>query len=189
MVTLMRLRQLPCALVLGLLASLAAHVAAYGGAHVEGGAYHALLEDLALCGGAIGLFGAMFGAFGGAGGCLQGSVLAARLAVWLPSARLIALTGLSWFVLIESVEPAHAAVSLLAIAALMLLASIALRVAAHTVLRAIAEFVFAVVRAPFARLTLPPLPVRDDAPPVARTLCAAPRHITRPPPARSLLPA
>ena len=44
----MALRKVPGSLALGLLASLGAHAALYGGEHAIGGAYHALLVQIAL---------------------------------------------------------------------------------------------------------------------------------------------
>ena len=55
------LRKVPGCLALGLSASLAAHAALYGGEHAIGGAYHALLVQIALAAalGFIALVGAL----------------------------------------------------------------------------------------------------------------------------------
>ena len=107
MVTTVKPRQLPGLAILGLLASLIAHAASYGGNHELGGAYHATLELLALVG--AGAFAASIGAFAwlGARRYAEGSILAAALRPLVPSPGALAVSAGLWFGLIESLEPEH----------------------------------------------------------------------------------
>lgn len=184
----MTLRQMPGALLLGLLASLAAHALAFGQGHTEGGAYHGFLMNLALCGAGTGLCAAMLAAFGRAPTCAQGSILACRLAAFVPGVRVVAASGLAWFAAIESFEPAHAGVSLLVVAAGMLLAALALRHLALFVLRLLAQLALSTARPGFA-MRAPFVLRRAVAPAFVPARIFAPHHVTRPPPALSLLPA
>ena len=61
----MTLRQLPVALILGLLASLAAHAAGFGNDHLEAGAYNEVLRTLAVTGAVGALFAAVWAALRG----------------------------------------------------------------------------------------------------------------------------
>ena len=85
--TAVALRKVPGALAVGLLASLAAHTALFGGSHAMGGAYHELFLQAALTivVGACLLFASL--AWSGAKSTADGSVLAARLCSRFPSAR------------------------------------------------------------------------------------------------------
>lgn len=176
----MSLRHLPGALILGLLASLAAHTAAFGSGHTEGGAYHALVTTLALAGAGGALLAALTAAFGTGGTCAQGSVLAARLSTWIPNAPLVAVSGTAWFALIESTEPSHAAASILAIAAGMLVAALALRTGAIFVARIISECALAIAKAVSEQLNI--FIVRRYLAPAVVTPHLARRIVTRPPP-------
>jgi hypothetical protein len=186
--TLMSLRQLPGALILGLLASLIAHAAGFGGSHTEAGAYHELLSTLALAGAGGALIAAIAAAFGNAGACAQGSVLASRLCIWIPRVRAVVLAGGAWFALIESLEPAHGPASLAIVALAMVVAAFALRGLAVVTARALAHCVLAVARTAVATRSV--FSARRYCAPAIVTPHLARRIVTRPPPrTTSLLPA
>lgn len=107
----MRARKVPGALALGLLASLIAHTAAYGGSHDIGGAYHGFLVSAA----AIAVIGSLLLAaslaWAGAGRTLEGSVLASRLRLGLPTLPYVAGSAVLWFTLGERIEASHAPAS------------------------------------------------------------------------------
>ncbi len=183
----MSLRQLPGALILGLLASLAAHAAGFGGSHMEAGAYHELLSTVAFAGAGGTLIVAIAAAFGTGGKCAQGTVLAARLCAWIPRARAVAVAGGVWFAFIESLEPAHGPASFIIIALAMLVAALALRGLAVLTARALANCVIAIARIATARRTI--FLVRRYSSPAIVTPHLARRIVTRPPPRIDLLSA
>ncbi|MBV8639423.1 MAG: hypothetical protein JO322_15185 [Candidatus Eremiobacteraeota bacterium] len=183
----MSLRQLPGALILGLLASLTAHAAGFGGSHTEAGAYHELLSILAFAGAGGALVAAVAAAFGSCGNCVQGSVLAARMCTWIPRARAVAFAGGVWFAVIESLEPAHGPASFAIIGLAMLVAALALRGLAVLTARALATCALAVARVATARRAL--FVVRRYESPAVVTPHVARRIVTRPPPRLDLLPA
>ena len=183
----MTLRQLPGALILGLLASLVAHAAGFGGSHTEAGAYHELLSTLAFAGSGAALVAAICAAFGNIGTCAQGTILATRLCTWIPSAGAVALAGGLWFAFIESLEPAHGPASFIIIALAMLVAALALRGLAVLSARVLATCVIAI-----ARIATAPRIVffaRRYSAPAIVTPHVARRIVTRPPPRAVLLPA
>ena len=138
-------RRLLGAAVLGLLSSLIAHEAMFGGSHAMGGAFsQALLESAAV-------FGAGFLAVLALASLLLsketavGSVLARRTAQWLPHFPGLVLSAALWFTIGERLEPEHAGpggfviVAALAVSALLVLA------VARGFVRALADAVLAVV--------------------------------------------
>ncbi len=176
----MSLRQLPGALILGLLASLVAHAAGFGEGHMEAGAYHESLAIFAFAGAGGALVAAIVAAFGSCGNCAQGSVLAARLCSWIPRARAVAAAGGVWFAFIESLEPAHGPASFLIISLVMLTAAILLRRLAVLTARALACCAIAISRLATAPRTV--FVVRRYASPAIVTPHLARRIVTRPPP-------
>lgn len=108
----MKVREFPGALALGLLASLGAHAALYGGGHEMGGAYHEaiLTAALAAAGGFVVAFGAL--AWTGARHSADGSVLAARLLRRLPGLAPVIVATALCYAAGERLEPQHAAASL-----------------------------------------------------------------------------
>lgn len=102
----MKLRELPGALILGLLASLLAHTASYGDGHIAGGQYHDALASLALAGG-VG-FAASLALFGwlNARRMAEGSIVAARLRRHLPSPAAVCAIATVCFAGIEALETA-----------------------------------------------------------------------------------
>ena len=188
MVTTVKPRQLPGLAILGLLASLIAHAASYGGNHELGGAYHATLELLALVG--AGAFAASIGAFAwlGARRYAEGSILAAALRPLVPSPGALAVSAGLWFGLIESLEPEHPwHASLLVVAVCLILASLLVAFAARALVRAVAAIVLAIARQPFVRR-----PVcyrrRFAHRSSARRAAFVYRRFARPPPGPMLLP-
>ncbi|MGA8535756.1 MAG: hypothetical protein WB615_16740, partial [Candidatus Tumulicola sp.] len=109
----MTVRGIPGALALGLLASLLAHAALYGGHHAMGGAYHDALSELAGAGGAG--FAVLLAALAWTGSrvAADGSILAARLGSRLPAIGPVAAAAGLWFALAERIEPRHGDAGLL----------------------------------------------------------------------------
>jgi hypothetical protein len=175
------LRKVPGAVVLGLLASLAAHAVVFGSEHAVGGSYHTLLVQAAV-GGAVALI-AFFGAlaWSGSGLAADGSVLAARLRERLPGFGPIFTAAMAWFAAAEAVEPHHAGVMPVAIvAALAIAAALASRLAG-AVADALAQAAIALSRSPFA----PRAPVyrrRARTQPLYRRAGSTRRRFARPPP-------
>lgn len=188
MVTNVRPRQLPGLAILGLLASLIAHSASYGGNHEIGGAYHTTLELLAF--GGAGAFAASLVALAwlGARRHADGSILAAALRPLLPSGTALAVSASLWFGLIESLEPEHLwRASLLVVALCLVVASLLVAFLARALVRAVAAMVVAIARAPFVRR-----PVcyrrRFTHRSSARRAVFVYRRVVRPPPGLMLLP-
>jgi hypothetical protein len=148
--TRMTLRQLPGALILGLLASLIAHAVAFSDGHAQGGAYHNALTALAAFGGVGFLLVAGYAAVATAGPYAQGSVIAARLSSLLPGNAAIGLSALGWFAATESLESAHTVAPLLLVAVLLALTTFAMGILAHVALRAIAALAIAIRDEAFA---------------------------------------
>ncbi len=183
----MSLRQLPGALILGLLASLAAHAAGFGEGHTEAGAYHNVLSILAFAGAGGALVAAVCAAFGNLGTCAQGTILAARLCTWIPGSGAVALAGGVWFSFIESLEPAHGPASFFIIALAMLLAALTLRGLAVLTARLLATCAIAIARIATAPRVV--FFIRCYAAPAIVTPHLARRIVTRPPPRSALLSA
>lgn len=178
----MRARELPGAAALGLLASLLGHAAGYPGGHAMGGAYHeALLATASLAGsGAFVILLSM--AWAGAGRTLDGSVLAARLRVLLPSWRLLTLAATLWLALGENIEPHHDPASPLLLFAALALASWVVRLAAQVALRFLAGIVIAIRGEAFAPRARSLYRLLLEAAPIPRGLLCARRRYARPPP-------
>jgi hypothetical protein len=176
-----KLRELPGALILGLLASLLAHTIAFGDEHVAGGSFHQALCSLALAGG-VG-FGILLGllAWLNAGRLTQGSILASRLTPLIPRAATVVAFAASSFFAIEALESPHAAVALGVIVLALVAASLALSLVAHIVVRGIAQAAVAVADPPYA--TRLPIYIRRVATrPRLRGIRFAYRRFARPPP-------
>ena len=139
------------ALCLGLPAAMAAHFLTFGGAHTLGGAAHLLFMNamvvavcasiLALCAGTVYL----------AAGAREGSILAARLERFLPSAVALALSASGWFAVIEHGEAAHATPIGLAALAILCIA-VLLRLSLGWGLRLLAAAALRLFTMPFAAL-------------------------------------
>jgi hypothetical protein len=146
-----KLQELPGALILGLLASLLAHMVSYGGAHATGGVHHEALVSLAFAG-AVG-FGLLLGLIGwfNARGLAEGSVLASHLRPLLPApATLFAFATFSFFA-IEAVEGQHAQLPVALVLAALLAATLAIWKLALVLVRAIAHVVFELASEPFVK--------------------------------------
>ncbi len=152
MVTIVRLRQFPAVAILGLLASLLAHAAIYGGDHVAGGAYHSSLMVLALVG--VGGFVVAIAvlAWFGARRRADGSILASALRPFVPPVAALVASSSVWFATIESLESEHSwNASLVTVALFLIAAGLLINMASRALVRAIAEIAVAIVRTPFAR--------------------------------------
>lgn len=186
--TLVTLRKVPGALALGLLASLVAHGALYGGEHAMGGSYHAWLLQAALAGGIAMLSGFVLLAWSGARTTLSGSVLAARLSERLPGTVPLFGATACWYVLAEIAEPHHAGVSLLSSALALTIAAWLVRGFCRWIVALLAGAVIAIFGATFLTKTTrsytfprPPVPRRRSVhkrrrfarPPPIEILCSA----------------
>jgi hypothetical protein len=166
---------------LGLIASLLAHAAGYGGGHAMGGSYHELLlvlSALALFAGVLAV-GAL--AWAGAGRTREGSILAARIRTAVPSWPALAAAGASWLALAEHLEPRHQTVSPPLLLAAVALAAWLLLVLARGAISLLAAAAIALRRGRFAQRPLAWRIHACPAPAVSRILRAA-RRYARPPP-------
>lgn len=175
------LRKVPGTLTLGLLASLAAHAALYGGGHAMGGSYHGLLVEAALAGllGLVAFFGGL--AWGETGSTSDGTILATRLRERLPGGTAVLLSAAVWYVIGESIEPGHAAASITGSLIALLGASLAVAWFARVITRAIARAVVAVANTAFSPRT-PSWQRRARGAPARRRLLHTHRRFARPPP-------
>jgi hypothetical protein len=164
-----------------LLAALIAHMAIFGGDHAMGGAYHALLLQIALCGGLSLLVFFAGLTWARSGGAADGSIVAARLRERLPRVSTVVAATAAWYVLAEGIEPHHAtAPLLLAVVALAAASWIVSRFAA-TAIRALAAAVLAILGASFAPRAPSWARRPSPRPFVRRPLCVR-RRFARPPP-------
>jgi hypothetical protein len=175
------LRKVPGALALGLLASLGAHVALYGGEHSMGGGYHALLVQAAIAGIlslAVGLSALAWNALGATP---DGTILAARLTDRIPGFAELGAAAALWFGLAEAIEPHHAGAAPLAI--VLALAGVVWLVRRIAILAVaiLARAVFAISRPGFSART-PSWARRRKTSPPSRPLFGARRRFARPPP-------
>lgn len=178
----MALRKVPGALALGLLASLVAHGALYGGRHSMGGDYHSVLIQLALAG--VVSLACFYGflAWDGARAAVNGSVLAARLAARLPGFGPLFASAAIWYAAAELVEGHHhAGMPWIAATLVLAAASWVLKRLSRFALVVLAGAIVAVFGSPFAprtpawsRFTLFTRPVRP--------ILWARRRFARPPP-------
>lgn len=177
----MTLRKVPGSLALGLVATLAAHGALYGGQHDAGGAYHALLMQISAAAalGFVALVGAL--AWTQSGSSSDGSILAARLRERLPSMASVLASAAMWYAGIEAIEPHHAGAAAIALLVILAAASYAVLRLAHAITDAFACAVMAVVRTLFS----PRAPVWRRRPRgrlISRHSFLARRRFARPPP-------
>lgn len=179
--TLVTLRKVPGALILGLLASLMAHVGLYGGAHAMGGQYDGLLLQGAFAGllGLIAFFGAL--AWGNAGRTTDGTVLAARLRERLPNATGLLLAAGVWYAIGESIEPGHAGAPLAGALAALIGATYVVAWLGRAITRAIARAVLAIVQTAFSPRA-PSWRRRSQTTPAPRRPLLTRRRFARPPP-------
>ena len=181
----MILRQVPGALALGLLASLAAHASLYGGEHTMGGAYHALILQAAVAAtlSLTLIFGAL--ALAESDGAAVGSVLAARLRERLPTRAGILPATAVWYAAAEAVEPHHAGALPIAVLVALIVATWLVLRLAQALINALAGAVIAILRTPFTPRT--PLWNRRprSRPMLRRTHCVR-RLFARPPPIATL---
>lgn len=180
-VTRVTLRKAPGVLVLGLVASLVAHAALYGGQHAIGGAYHEVLLQMAVAGalGFIALIGAV--AWTQSGSATDGSVLAARLRERLPGVGSVIAAAAASYAVIEAIEPHHAGAPGIALLAALAAASYAALRLAHAITDAFARAAIAISRTFFAPRA-PAWRRRPRARLIARRSFAARRRFARPPP-------
>ncbi|MGA8574509.1 MAG: hypothetical protein WB609_02335 [Candidatus Cybelea sp.] len=184
----MTLRKVPGALVLGLLASLAAHAALFGREHAMGGDYHALLVEAAL-GGALCLL-AFFGAlaWNGSKGTADGSIVAARLQGRLPGAGALFASTLLWYVVAEAIEPHHSPAGTLAAGVALAAAAWLLSRLARAFVAIVAGAVIAVRRTHFSPRTFF-WQLRPARRPLLRRASLVRRRYARPPPVAVLIRA
>jgi hypothetical protein len=182
-----KLRELPGTLILGLLASLLAHAASFGGDHAVGGPFHEALSSLALAGG-LG-FALLLGlaAWSKTARLAQGSVLAARLGPLVPSAASVTAFATPAFFAIEALEGRHAPVIIGVVLVALAISSFVVAKLAQLFVRAIAHLVVAIASHAFAP-RLPYFIRRASARPRICSTRFTYRRFARPPP-RMMLPA
>lgn len=176
------LRKVPGALALGLLASLIAHAALYGGGHSMGGDYHDVLIQLALAGGVslVIFFGLM--AWNGAKTAVNGSVLASRLGGRLPGFTALVTSATAWYAAAELVERGHRApIPLLAVPIALAAAAWLLQRLSRIALSVLAGAIVAFARTNFAPRTPPCARFTARTTPVRPVLWVR-RRFARPPP-------
>ena len=177
----MTLRGIPGALVLGLLASLVAHSALYGGGHAMGGAYHSWFLELATAG-CFGLLASIAAlAWTGSRAAADGSVLAARLSQCLPTGWMVLGAAGLWFALGERIEARHADPNVIITAAVLAVAVWIVSAVARWCVRFLARAAIAIGRAAFAQRS-PQWLRRSAPPPMERRSPLLRRRFARPPP-------
>ena len=139
-----KIRGLPGALALGLLASVIGHAAGYGNAHPMGGAYHGTLLALAFAGVGIFVLAALAVAVASAHVAPDGTVVAARLRRWVPGTGVLALATTGWFAVAEAIEGAHATGPSFIIVFALLAAIVAVRVFALAVISVVSSVAIAI---------------------------------------------
>ena len=181
------LRKIPGGLALGLLASLAAHVALYGGDHAVGGAYHAALLQVALevAVGFVALVGAV--AWTQSGSSVDGSVLAARLRERLPGVEIVVASAAAWYVGVEAIEPHHISAPAIALLAALAAASYAVSRLAHAITDAFARAAIAIFCTSFSPRA-PTWRRRPRGRLIPRQSFLARRRFARPPPVAFAFP-
>jgi hypothetical protein len=174
-------RGLPGAIALGLLASLVAHAAIFGGDHAMGGAYNEVLVQTAIaaCVGLVASFGTL--AWVGRGRASDGSVLASRLSQHLPDFPMLFASSAAWYTLAEALEPHHAPASALVILIALASAAFAILLGARGLLRTLAKAVLAIAPTDFSPRS-PAWVRRPQAVPVVRRSPLLRRRFARPPP-------
>ena len=172
---------MPGALALGLLASVLGHSAAFGSQHEMGGAYHETLVALLTSSLGVAALAVIFLAVAGAKTVQEGSVLAARLCVFVPGIPLLTATSCAWYQFFESVEGAHRQAPFLVVAAMLVAAVLAVHGIVRWFIAFVAALVFCIVSNAFdsrgrcwTRQIDHPLPVQFDV--------ALRRRFARPPP-------
>lgn len=176
----MNLRKLPAALALGVPASLIGHGLLFGADHEMGGPFHGFVVSLALA--AASSLAVFLSALAWrCVGAVNGSVLAARLAEWLPGAGGIFASAASAFALCESLEATHAAKSLPSALAVLWVASWIISKMARAVVRAIADATIAIAQVKFAPRKSQWCARVAERLPSSRSL-GTQRHLARPPP-------
>ncbi len=178
----MRLRDLPGAAILGLLASVLAHTAAYGSGHAMGGGYHDALLGGAALAALVALAIAVSVAWTCAGSIPDGTVVGARLRSLMPSWPAVLVGATAWFALGEHVEPHHEAVAPLIIVAALAFAAWSVLVCARALVAFLSAIVIAIRTTAFAELAHERPQRLRFFPPLSRSLLRAQRRYARPPP-------
>ena len=176
-----KLRKVPGGLVLGLLASLTAHAALYGGQHAVGGVYHTVLMQITLAAalGFVSLFGAL--AWTQSASSTDGSIVAARLREQLPGVLSVVASAAGWYAGVEAIEPHHVGVPAIALLAVLAVASYAVLRLAHAIAGAFARIAIAFSRTVFSPRVLS-WRRRPHVRLIARHSFLARRRFARPPP-------
>lgn len=180
------LRKVPGFLTLGLLASLTAHAALFGGRHAVGGAYHAIVLPIALAAalGFVAFVAAL--AWTQSRSATDGSILAARLRERLPNVASVIAASAILYVAVEAVEPHHAGAPALVLLAVLATASYVVLRLAHSITAALARVTIAVSRASFSP-NAPAWRRRARGRVIVRRVLNSRRRFARPPPIASAL--
>lgn len=176
-----KLRGLPGALALGLLASVLGHMAGYGNEHTMGGAYHGMLLVLADVGVGSFLLAAAAVAVAGAGRATEGSILAARLADWVPDVPMLALATVGWFSITEAVEGTHPRGDTILVVLALVVAMFVVRGIVRAIITTISKLAITINCAEFAPRSYAPLR-RFERPLSLQSSVHSRRLFARPPP-------
>lgn len=178
---LVTLRKTLSGVVLGLLASLVAHTALYGGQHTVGGSYHDLLMQITSAA-ALGFVVVLCViAWSRSTTTADGSVLAARLRDRLPGIPRVVAFAAAWYACIEAIEPRHLDVPWFALFIVLVAAACAVLQLAHAMANAFGRIAVAIFRASFSPLA-PSWQRRSSGHLVAHQPSFAHRRFARPPP-------
>mgnify|MGYP001381482705 CR=1 FL=1 len=181
------LRNIRGSLVLGLLVSLAAHVALFGGQHTVGGAYHAVLMQgtSAVTLGFVAFLGALAWALSRSSS--DGSVLAARLREQLPGLGSVVASAASWYAGIEAIEPHHLGAPVIELLVVLIAASYLVLLLARAMTDTFAHAAITISRTSFSP-RVPAWRRRPRERVLARHSFQARRRFARPPPVAVAFP-
>ncbi|HEY5258402.1 MAG TPA: hypothetical protein VIJ12_08490 [Candidatus Baltobacteraceae bacterium] len=174
-------RRLLAATLIGSPTALLAHALTYGREHVLGGSHHENVVSLALGLACVAVLSLGILSLTSVRAAQTGSILAARLAAYLPAWSTLAAMTAFWFAAIEGLEPQHEAGALLpAVVAIVACAWLVSGIA-RAIVRAFAKLTFAIFASSPARREIP---VRRThrAPIVLRACILDRRRFARPPP-------
>jgi hypothetical protein len=139
-------RSLLGALLIGLPTAVLAHGLTYGRGHVLGGSNHENVVQLTLALGMLAVVACGALALASARTAQNGSILASRLAVYVPGWGTLTLAAAGWFCTIEGMEPHHQGIAALAVTTIAISAWLVSLLAGGRP-RALAQIAFAIFAA------------------------------------------
>jgi hypothetical protein len=168
------------ALLIGLPTAVLAHALTYGQGHVLGGSHHENVLQLTLALGAVAAAAAAALTLASARTAQNGSILASRIAAYLPGWAGLAISAAAWFGLIESLESEHQVPALLILVAIAATAWL-VRSLTRAALGALAQIAFAIFAVPIAPRSVFTA-TQTVAPILVRSRIVGRRRFARPPP-------